>query len=130
MAFNCQQFADLLHLALGDRSINKYGNDSDVDPGYISRLMRCKTKRPPSADIIKKLANKAYNDVTAEQFQKAAGYLNSTEDAPVPQQYSADEQALIEKYRRMKEHEKDTMHKVADTIAPADEQAATFAKGC
>lgn len=49
-------------------------------------------------------------------------------DPSLPQ-LSPDELALIEKYRKMKDNQKDTMHKVADTIAP-DEQAATFAKGC
>jgi transcriptional regulator with XRE-family HTH domain len=47
-----------------------------------------------------------------------------------PPQLSADELALIEKYRRMKDNEKDTMHKVADTIVPSkdDEQAAASGK--
>lgn len=37
---------------------------------------------------------------------------------------SADEMELIEKYRRMQDNQKDTMHKVADTILPADNQQA------
>lgn len=42
---------------------------------------------------------------------------------------SPDELALVEKYRRMKNNEKDTMHKVADTIVPIkDEQAAASGK--
>jgi len=99
LSFNGQQFAELLRLALGDRSINKYGNDSDVDPGYISRLLRCKTKRPPSADIIKKLATKAYNGITAEQFQEAAGYLDFTksqeEKKPKDLQKFLDQQEIM-----------------------------------
>lgn len=46
---------------------------------------------------------------------------------PTPPQLSRDELALIEKYRKMKDDEKDTMHKVADHIAP-DEQAAAAGK--
>jgi len=46
---------------------------------------------------------------------------------PAPPQLSVDELALIEKYRRMKDNEKDTMHKVAGVIIP-DEQAAAVGK--
>lgn len=42
-------------------------------------------------------------------------------------QLSPDELALIEKYRKMKDDEKDTLHKVANHIAP-DEQAAAAGK--
>ena len=52
---------------------------------------------------------------------------NSISEELISPQLSPDELALIEKYRRMKDNEKDTMHKVADTIAP-DEQAAAVGK--
>ncbi|MDF2635419.1 MAG: helix-turn-helix domain protein [Pelosinus sp.] len=47
---------------------------------------------------------------------------------PTSPQLSPDEIALIEKYRRMNDNEKDTMHKVAGTIAPDDEHAAASGK--
>ena len=75
MSFNPEIFAALLERAKGKRSINKYGSDSDVDPGYISRLLRCQTDGPPSASVISKLANKAHNDITVEELLIAAGYL-------------------------------------------------------
>lgn len=42
-------------------------------------------------------------------------------------QLSPDELALIEKYRKMRDDQKDTMHKVANHISP-DEQAAAAGK--
>lgn len=77
MRFNKEEFARLLDLAKGRRSINKYGNDSNVDPGYISRLLRCLIDTPPSANIITKLAEKANNNITAEELMIAAGYLKN-----------------------------------------------------
>ncbi|KUO52310.1 MAG: hypothetical protein APF76_04560 [Desulfitibacter sp. BRH_c19] len=80
MDFNKSKFAQLLTLAKGERSINKYGNDAGVDPGYISRLLRELIDTAPSAAIIIKLASKAYNEVSAEQLLAAAGYLNDSQN--------------------------------------------------
>ncbi|MCM3143086.1 XRE family transcriptional regulator [Brevibacillus sp. MER 51] len=75
MEFDKAEFARLLNLAKGTRSINKFGMDSGVDPGYISRLLRCLIENPPSALIIKKLAEKAHNDIAPETLMIAAGYI-------------------------------------------------------
>jgi transcriptional regulator with XRE-family HTH domain len=77
--FNKEVFAELLNIAKGKRSINKYGLDSEVDPGYISRLMRGLIKTPPSAVVINKLAAKAHNNVTVEKLMVAAGYITKEE---------------------------------------------------
>lgn len=63
-------------LAKGDRSINKYGSDSGVDAGYISRLLRGAVENAPSAMIIKKLAGVASNGVGGQDLLIAAGYLD------------------------------------------------------
>jgi hypothetical protein len=73
--FYKEQFANLLKQAKGNRSINKYGQDSGVDPGYISRLSRQLIESPPSVAIIKKLAEKAHNEITYESLMQAAGYF-------------------------------------------------------
>ena len=85
--FDKEAFAELLEKAKGDRSINQYGKHCDVEPGYISRLLRGLREQPPSADIINKLASRAYNGVTAEEFMVAAGYIGDptpikTDDLP------------------------------------------------
>lgn len=74
--FDKDAFAELLEKAKGDRSINQYGKHCDVDPGYISRLLRGLRDQPPSADIINKLASRAHNGVTAEELMVAAGYIS------------------------------------------------------
>ena len=70
----------MLILAKGSRSINKFGNDAGVDPGYISRLLRGLVKNAPGAIIIKKLADVAWNGVSIQDLLGAAGYINSDEN--------------------------------------------------
>jgi hypothetical protein len=81
MSFNKQRFSELLAMAKGSRSINKYGRDTKVDPGYISRLLRCLIDKAPSADVILRLTEKSYNGVTAQELMKAAGYLDNDTQA-------------------------------------------------
>lgn len=77
--FDKDLFARLLRSARGQRSINHYGNTSQVDPSYISRLERKLVAKPPSPEIIKKLAKKAVG-VSYEDFMAAAGYVDTTKD--------------------------------------------------
>jgi hypothetical protein len=76
MNFNRDLFADLLQKAKGDRSINRFGSEADVDPGYISRLLRHQLETPPGATVLTKIAGSAANGVTIEQLLGAAGYIN------------------------------------------------------
>ncbi len=78
MEFNKELFADLLQTAKGERSINRFGSEVDVDPGYISRLLRRQVETPPGATVLTKIAGKAANNVTIEQLLGAAGYINFT----------------------------------------------------
>jgi SOS-response transcriptional repressor LexA len=73
--FDKQQFAALLKLAKGNRSINRFGTESGVDPGYISRLLRALVGSAPSAAVISKLAEHAANGVSVQELLCAAGYL-------------------------------------------------------
>lgn len=79
MSFNKELFAKLLHEAKGERSINQYGLHADISAAHISRLLRQKIDTPPNPDTIRKLVDKAYNDITYEQFMKAAGHLQGDE---------------------------------------------------
>jgi hypothetical protein len=76
MKFNKELLANLLKKAKGDRSIIRFGFETDVDPGYISRLLRSQVETPPGAMVLKKIAGHAANDVTIEQLLGAAGYIN------------------------------------------------------
>ena len=75
MDFDEKEFSRLLALAKGSqRSINQYGKESSVDPGYISRFLRQKMKYPPSPKVILRLASHAYNGVTTDELMSTAGY--------------------------------------------------------
>lgn len=76
MAFDKENFSQLLARAKGDRSINSFGNLAKVDPGYISRLLRQKIETPPGPGVIKKLAEHALPGVTYEDLMAAAGYIH------------------------------------------------------
>lgn len=76
MIFDKERFSELLSKAKGERSINNFGRISQVDPGYISRLIRCQIDTPPSATIISKLGNKAHNNVSDIELMIAAGYID------------------------------------------------------
>ncbi|HBQ25497.1 MAG TPA: hypothetical protein DD791_03800 [Syntrophomonas sp.] len=67
-------------LAKGDRSINRFGNDAGVDPGYISRLLRGLVNNAPGAMVIKKLADVAWNGVSIHDLLTAAGYIDLLPD--------------------------------------------------
>jgi transcriptional regulator with XRE-family HTH domain len=75
MAFDKPGFARLLEAAKGKQSINSYGKETGVDPGYISRLLRGLVDTPPSAAVITRLASKANNEISTEQLLEKAGYL-------------------------------------------------------
>lgn len=75
MVFDKKKFSLLLARAKGDRSINSYGNQAKVDPGYISRLLRQKIETPPGPGVIRKLADHALAGVTYEDLMAAAGHI-------------------------------------------------------
>ncbi len=50
-----------------------------MDPGYLSRLLRCLLDTAPSAAVIKKLASQAANGVDVQDLLLAAGYIDSTD---------------------------------------------------
>lgn len=74
--FNKPTFAYLLNKAKGDRSINKYADETNVSVSHISRLLRELLDSPPNPETISKLASKADNEVTYKDLMVAAGYIN------------------------------------------------------
>ena len=79
----------------------------------------------PDTAILLKLAD-LFN-ISVDYMLGRAPQLVPSCSKPTSPNLSNDELALIEKYRKMKDDEKDTMHKVANHIAP-DEQAAAAGK--
>ncbi|AFV02843.1 MULTISPECIES: transcriptional regulator [unclassified Dehalobacter] len=77
--FDKEKFKNLLEKARGDRSNEDYSRDSGVSRAYISNFLNLKRDIPPTPDILKKLAETAYGNVTYRDFMDAAGYLNLDE---------------------------------------------------
>jgi len=75
IVFDKDKFADLLKKAIGDRTATVYADLVDVNRTYISKLLNKKLPNPPGPEIIKKLASKAYHNITYEDFMVAAGWL-------------------------------------------------------
>lgn len=96
MAFDKKKFSTLLTKAKGDRSINSYGNQAKVDPGYISRLLREKVETPPGPGVIRKLADCAFPGVTYEKLMAAAGHLQEPTDDGMYHIKSTLEQSVAE----------------------------------
>lgn len=74
--FNKESFAYLLDRAKGDRSINKYAEETDVSAAHISRFLRQMIDLPPTPETISKFAEKAANDVSYRDLMIAAGYIS------------------------------------------------------
>jgi SOS-response transcriptional repressor LexA len=96
--FDKTKFAELLRKATGSRSINQYWLRSEVSATYISKLQRGLVDKPPSPEIIRKLADHAENGVTYEELMQAAGHIK---------QYPV--QDLMEKYNEIWPNLKNTI---------------------
>ena len=110
--FNKEEYAAILSLAKGDRSINKFGNDAGVDPGYISRLLRGLVKSAPGAIVIKKLADVAWNGVSIQDLLGAAGYINSSENP--------DEQVDLRRWEQLQQWQRVIEEADRYSISPED----------
>ncbi|TVX92247.1 S24 family peptidase [Paenibacillus agilis] len=73
--FDKVRFAELLKLAMGNRSLNKYAEASGVSNAHVSRLQRGLLEKAPEAETIKKLAEAAHNEVTYAMLMEAAGHF-------------------------------------------------------
>lgn len=115
MDFDKDEFARLLNLAKGDRSINQYGLHSGVSAAHISRLMRGLLNTPPNPDTIKRLVNKAYNDVSYRELMQVAGHFSESEDVYDSLENNVDNLTLLSE--RLRKHLGDNnleIQKIAD----------------
>jgi SOS-response transcriptional repressor LexA len=79
-SFDKKLFSQLLNKAKGDRSINQFAMYCGVSSAHISRLLRGLLEGPPTAETIKKISDKAYNNVTYLDLMQAAGYFPATQE--------------------------------------------------
>lgn len=112
-----QQLNELIKKAQGERTQNQYALHCGVGSSTITRFL--KGERSPTPDILKKLAEKAYNGVTYDDFMRAAYGTTSvlqkdeietstkqkkaaaSPQPPSVSTLSNDEQLLLDYYRRL-----------------------------
>jgi repressor LexA len=68
------ELTELLKKSQGNRTLNAYARHADVSAGNLSRIMN---GQKPTPEILRKLSEKAYNNITYEQLMKAAGYMEN-----------------------------------------------------
>lgn len=86
----------LLKLAQGDRSLNAFARHADISPGNLSRIMNGQKATP---ETLKKIANKAHNNVTYAQLMMAAGYIatnnKKSKNIKQSQKYTTEDEELL-----------------------------------
>ena len=75
--FDKLRFKKTLEDALGDRKTTEYAEESGVNRTYLSKYLNLRLDSPPGPEIIKRLAEKAHNNVTYEDLMSAAGFLSN-----------------------------------------------------
>lgn len=78
--FNKEEFANLINLAMGNRSQNGFALSCDISPSHLSRLRRCLLDTPPSPAIIRNMAKASQGRVKYEDLMHYAGYLELEND--------------------------------------------------
>ena len=78
--FNKEEFANLINLAMGNRSQNGFALSCDISPSHLSRLRRCLLDTPPSPTIIRNMAKASQGRVAYEDFMHYAGYIEAETD--------------------------------------------------
>lgn len=73
--FDKEKLSEIIKKCQGEMSLNEFARLTDVDVGYLSRLINMKKKNPPSPNILKKLSDKT-TFVTYEELMEICGYIN------------------------------------------------------
>ncbi|QCH28512.1 helix-turn-helix domain-containing protein [Clostridium tyrobutyricum] len=95
----------LLKLAQGDRSLNAFARHADISPGNLSRIMKGQKATP---ETLRKIANKAHNNITYEQLMIAAGYITTNENKPIN---SKEDNNIKESYSKLSEKDEHDIKK-------------------
>ena len=74
--FDKEKFSEVLLKARGNRTNEEYARASGVSRSYISAYINSRREDPPSPEILKKLADKAFNEVSYSDFMQASGFLS------------------------------------------------------
>ena len=70
-----EKLITLIAQARGDRALNQFALNCNVNADDLSRISNGKFIKPPAPDFLRKISEHAQNNVTYESLMEAAGYL-------------------------------------------------------
>ena len=75
--YNQEQLINILKEIQGERSLNKFAADINVDSGYLSRIYNYKRTNPPTPEILKKIANNSKDIANYYELMYICGYITN-----------------------------------------------------
>ena len=97
--FDKDKFKKLIETALGDKSITAYSTKSDVNRTYISKLINKKLDRPPSPEILRKLATASEGKISYKELMSAAGYLDGIDCFSLPPETNLNKIPIVKSFK-------------------------------
>lgn len=73
--YNQETLINILKKIQGERSLNKFAEDINVDSAYLSRIFNYKRTNPPTPDILKKMADNSRGLTTYMELMIICGYI-------------------------------------------------------
>lgn len=75
--YNQERFLEILRRIQGNRSLNDFAKDIDVDASVLSRVSTYTRTTPPIPETLRKIANNSYGLTTYVELLEVCGYLNN-----------------------------------------------------
>ena len=76
--YNQEKFIEILKQCQGNLSLNEYARISNVDVGYLWRIINKKKNNPPSPKILEKISNTSKGITTYDDLMEICGYIKLT----------------------------------------------------
>ncbi len=99
--WNKKVFSILLERAKGVRSWRQFASECDVSYVQMRKLASMSQENPPRPKLIRKVADKAFNDVDLEDLLFAAGMSSSGRPLPHKQQEPSQGDPFLENLRAL-----------------------------
>lgn len=83
--FDKNKLAIILKECQGTSSLNEYARNSDIDVGYLCRIINKKKSNPPSPKILRKIADTSKGLTTYNELMQICGYGQAIERTAIEQ---------------------------------------------
>lgn len=77
--YNRDKFINILKRCQGTSSLNEYARNSNIDVGYLCRIINKKKANPPSPKILRKIADTSKGLTTYNELMQICGYGQAIE---------------------------------------------------